>query len=169
MVPNLASRIGPQVEGALIPLAVLVIHVPIMWAAAALLGAPPVVFREGRVDADGPVLVGWTALEDMFRTWEITARVQQSGCGGRGFVVPQQGNHISSRARVHSDRISTNRRQGGVVGSHVRCSGFLCGPCNDTHWSSSAARYRASEARWTEETFQLLQEGALGSRPYVKR
>ena len=66
------------------------------------LTTPAVEFHEGSMEPDVVVVVGWTALREVFRGWgimaaeDLTMRLCQEG-----FPRCAVGNHISARAQEH--------------------------------------------------------------------
>ena len=124
LVEALARRVGCIPDGAPLPRAIQQqrwspFNVPLMWSAAGtsattplwngwMVGAsrgltiPAVEFHEGSMEPDAAVVVGWTALREVFRGWSImaaedlTTRLCQEG-----FPRCAVGNHISARAQEH--------------------------------------------------------------------
>ena len=123
LVEALARRVGCIPDGAPLPRAIQQqrwspFNVPLMWSAAGTSATTPIVewmvgasrgltlpaveFHEGSMEPEAAVVVGWTALREVFRGWgimaaeDLTTRLCQEG-----FPRCSVGNHISARAQEH--------------------------------------------------------------------
>ena len=91
-----------------------------MVGASRGLTIPAVEFHEGSMEPDAAVVVGWTALREVFGGWgimvaeDLTTRLCQEG-----FSVCSWKPHIRKGPEAHFATSLRSRRQSGVVGSHV--------------------------------------------------
>ena len=119
---TLGGRIGAVPSGSPIPRVLRrqrwsPVNVPLVWAAAGEGRSTPVLdwmiraaerihnlveFHEGHIPVGDAVMLGWTSLRDVLRSWRIENREHLTEWLHReGFPATFPGNHISARTQEH--------------------------------------------------------------------